>query len=195
MHHFDELFCFLQNTSSCDLFRDYSVDFSRISTYSSRNLCIPLGISSRNFSQESSRHSWSSISANCCRASWSNCSWDFNRNCYYGTSRNSARDFSWSFSWDSFLLGLFKDIFWLIIRAPIRSLRDTTLLLQPNFYHTMYGYYEPKSVCIRTFTAVEELFELNESSGRFAIRIGSVFNHCIVAEQVMALVCWQQAWI
>lgn len=61
------------------------------------------------------------------------------------------------------------------IRAPIRSLRDTTLL-QPNFHHTVYGYYEPMSACIRTFTAVEELFEFNESSGRFANRIRSVLN-------------------
>lgn len=64
----------------------------------------------------------------------------------------------------------------LIVRAPIRSLRDATLL-QPNLHHnTVYEYYEPISECIRAFTAVEELFELNESLGSFAKRIKTVPN-------------------
>lgn len=60
-------------------------------------------------------------------------------------------------------------------RVPNRSLRNTTLL-QPIFHRTVFGYNEPISACIRAFTAVDELFEFNEPSRRFANRIRSVLN-------------------
>lgn len=60
-------------------------------------------------------------------------------------------------------------------RVPNRSLRNSTLL-QPSFHRTVFGYNEPISACIRAFTTVEELFEFNEPSRRFANRIRSVLN-------------------
>lgn len=60
-------------------------------------------------------------------------------------------------------------------RVPNRVLRSTTLL-QPSFHRTVFGYNEPISACIREFTAVEDLFEFNEPSSRFANRIRSVIR-------------------
>ena len=56
-------------------------------------------------------------------------------------------------------------------RIPSRALRNTNLL-QHRFHRTAFGYNEPISSCIRTFTVVEDLFEFDEPSSRFASRIG-----------------------
>lgn len=52
------------------------------------------------------------------------------------------------------------------IRVPPRTLRSGTLL-QPRYHRTAFGYNEPLTTMMRTFTAVEELFEFGESSSRF----------------------------
>ena len=55
-------------------------------------------------------------------------------------------------------------------RVPSRSLRNTTLL-QPRFHRTAFGFNEPISSMIRSFTIVENVFEFGEPSSIFRKRI------------------------
>ena len=59
-------------------------------------------------------------------------------------------------------------------RVPSRSFRSTALL-QPRFHRTLFGYNEPITACIRTFTTVEDHFEFNETATRFLNRIRNAF--------------------
>ena len=54
-------------------------------------------------------------------------------------------------------------------RVPSRALRYTTLLELP-FHWTVYGYNEPVTACLRTFSLVEDAFEFDESTSRFVNR-------------------------
>lgn len=56
------------------------------------------------------------------------------------------------------------------IRVAPRLLRGGSLL-QPRFHRTAFGYYEPLTSMIRTFSAVEDLHEFGESSHRFISRV------------------------
>lgn len=55
-------------------------------------------------------------------------------------------------------------------RVPSRLLRNTTLL-QPISHRTVFGYNEPFSTCIRSFTSVEEFFMFDEQAKHFINRI------------------------
>ena len=55
-------------------------------------------------------------------------------------------------------------------RASQRTLRSTGLL-QTNFHRTTFGFNEPIAGCIRTFSKVEELFDFNVPSHKFAQNI------------------------
>lgn len=56
------------------------------------------------------------------------------------------------------------------LRAPHRTLRGTTLLAR-RFHRTAYGFNEPISSMIRSFTVAEHLFEFGESIARFRDKI------------------------
>ncbi|KXJ80937.1 hypothetical protein RP20_CCG022795 [Aedes albopictus] len=56
------------------------------------------------------------------------------------------------------------------IRAPQRSLRNWSLL-QCRFHQTTYGYNEPMTSMVRTFTLVESFFDFGETLVRFKNKI------------------------
>ena len=56
------------------------------------------------------------------------------------------------------------------LRVPSRALRNYALL-QPRFHRTAFGYNEPLSSMVRSFTSVEDLFEFGERSSCFSRRV------------------------
>ena len=56
------------------------------------------------------------------------------------------------------------------IRAPLRTLRNDTLL-QPVSHRTTYGFHEPITACVRMFNLVDDLYVFNEPSCRFGNKL------------------------
>lgn len=55
-------------------------------------------------------------------------------------------------------------------RVPHRTLRNSSLL-QTRYHRTAYGYHEPLTAIVRTFSVVESEFEFGESSNKFRNKI------------------------